>query len=505
VAVIYVIRLGYCSYWDVTESEYALVLREMLARGNFFVLTAFGKVWFDKEPLMFWLTAPLVKILGFNPGTIRLFPMIFSLLSVGMTYRLAKLFFKPRVAVWSALVFGAMFIQLIISRIFVMDTAVLFFFLMGVECLLRYFYIKAESKLIYIFSAAMAFSILLKGLAAPAQMFLVVLFFVLQKKFRNLLLEPWKHYLGAGLLFILILAPWYGAQFYYYGTEYFNVHFLHFHLARATQVVDGQTGPVYYYLIAVLFLMFPFGIFLPGVIKHLWKNRDEKMMGFLGFSILAIFLMFTYFKTKLPHYIYAILPLLAVAFIDFFMNAQKKKRYFIAYAFQYLLVALMMVNFIWHGESKFVSLHIYFWMMTGIAVLGLIPVAWAWFKKDHENTLQAILFHALAIYFVFIVLLLPAAEDQFKYAHDLGKATQTYPQALVYSHFPGQPYNGYLYTDGKLTNLSDDNLLKQLNGPNQIVAVITPDFYKKLRPGQVKVLYDKIDLIIVYKNGKIKS
>lgn len=92
---------------DVDASQYASMSREMLARGNYLHVYDLGKDYLDKPPFLFWINAVSLRIFGVNGFAFKFPSILFALLAIFATYRLATLFYKKEVASLSALVLAS--------------------------------------------------------------------------------------------------------------------------------------------------------------------------------------------------------------------------------------------------------------------------------------------------------------------------------------------------------------------------------------------------------------
>ena len=69
---------------DSVESNYALTAKEMVLGGDWLSPQIYGRYWFDKPVLFYWLTALGFKIFGFTEFGARFFPAVFGMLGLGL-------------------------------------------------------------------------------------------------------------------------------------------------------------------------------------------------------------------------------------------------------------------------------------------------------------------------------------------------------------------------------------------------------------------------------------
>ena len=74
--------LGRAPFDDPGEGQHAEIAREMLG-GSWLTLRLNGVRYFDKPPLLYWLTAVSFRLFGLTEGAARLAPLLGALLAVG--------------------------------------------------------------------------------------------------------------------------------------------------------------------------------------------------------------------------------------------------------------------------------------------------------------------------------------------------------------------------------------------------------------------------------------
>lgn len=96
--------------WTPDEPRYALVAQEMLQSGDWVVLHANGEVYREKPPLLFWVIAAVSAPFGaVNEFTARVPSIVAALLTVWLTFDLARRMFGDRAGMWSAIVLATTF------------------------------------------------------------------------------------------------------------------------------------------------------------------------------------------------------------------------------------------------------------------------------------------------------------------------------------------------------------------------------------------------------------
>src|SRR3569832_1394556 len=82
---LYFFRLGSYPLSNPDEGRYAEVPREMLATGDWVTPRLDGVNYFEKPPLVYWVTAVFEKAFGLNEWSVRAVPALFALAGILLT------------------------------------------------------------------------------------------------------------------------------------------------------------------------------------------------------------------------------------------------------------------------------------------------------------------------------------------------------------------------------------------------------------------------------------
>src|SRR5512146_1393368 len=126
IAALYFWGLGDFGLLDPDEGMYAEIAREMLANRDWVVPTFNGVPYIEKPPLMYWLTAAALAVLGPSEFAARLWKVLPVLGTVAVTAALGGRLFSPRVGLAGAGILAATLGTFLFSRISVMDPLRLF-------------------------------------------------------------------------------------------------------------------------------------------------------------------------------------------------------------------------------------------------------------------------------------------------------------------------------------------------------------------------------------------
>ncbi len=314
---LYFFRLGSYPLSNPDEGRYAEIPREMIATGDWITPRLNGVNYFEKPPLVYWATAVMQKIFGYNEWSVRAVPVLFALWGVLLTYAAGRRWHGREAGLLAAVVLGTSLLWFAIGHIPLLDMAVsvlmaqaLFAFLLGVReppgATRRGFF--------YGLYASMALATLAKGLigflVTGAVMFLWLLVFNQWRRLRPLYLPT-----GA-LLFLALAAPWHVLAALQNET-WVHRYFVYEHFERFLTPVASRPGPIYYFVWVVAAGLIPWTGFLwpalAAAMRGGWARRRENADAwFLVTWAAFVFFFFSVSKSKLPPYILPIFPALAV-------------------------------------------------------------------------------------------------------------------------------------------------------------------------------------------------
>jgi 4-amino-4-deoxy-L-arabinose transferase-like glycosyltransferase len=135
---------------------------------------------------------------------------------------------------------------------------------------------------------------------------------------RKLLLAAWRLRPLTGLLVVLAIAlPWYVLVGLRTDGAWLKQFFGEHNLQRALHAREGHSGPIFYYIPAIMIGFFPWSLFIvPSVILLVRRirRRDAWQVGcvFLACWIGLPVVFWSLVRTKLPHYVLPVYPALAL-------------------------------------------------------------------------------------------------------------------------------------------------------------------------------------------------
>jgi 4-amino-4-deoxy-L-arabinose transferase-like glycosyltransferase len=286
--------------WD--EGIYAEISREMLSLGPLVPHWNY-QPWFEKPPLMFWITAAFFKLFGLHEFWARAGSgfsgiAIVTLLHGWLVRR------KDILAAWlSTFILLSTFGFLHVCRVGEMDV------LLSLGCCIALFGLTAvhDSKPNgwYLFWVGFAIALMTKGAASIVLIITIVIFAVLE---RRKVTRLGKSFWLGSLLFLAAVLPWHLYMFHLFGAS-FLAEYLGFHvLSRATHQIEDHVTHWWYYFWVLLISAAPFVLLYPFAIVESFKRKKLRVWAIFALVVVGFF---TVVQTRLPHYIAPAYPALA--------------------------------------------------------------------------------------------------------------------------------------------------------------------------------------------------
>jgi 4-amino-4-deoxy-L-arabinose transferase-like glycosyltransferase len=307
-ALLYTVQIGAGSLWDNSEPQYGEIVKEMLRGGDWLTLHKDLQPWFVHPPLWFWTAGLSAKIFGLNEFALRLPSAVFGVLCAAATYRAARRLYGDAAGVVAALALGASLEFIVVSRLAVQETMLIFF--MTVAMFWSYFSARdGNARDFWIATVASALGTLAKGpVAILLPLLTLAAWGAWSRRWSSLAPLPW---LPAIALYTVLAGAWFAAETVVNGTGFLLAYFGMSNLSRFLSPFENQPGPLYYYVPIVVVGFFPFIAFVPQAVARAWRSKtaDDK---FLIAGAVVPFVFFSIAQTKLPNYIAAIFPVLGV-------------------------------------------------------------------------------------------------------------------------------------------------------------------------------------------------
>ncbi len=311
-------KTGSMLVFDVDEAVFSEASREMVETGDYITPQYNYEPRYDKPILIYWFMALSYRLFGVNEFAARFASSAFGVLLVMMTF-----FFMRRIRGDLSAFFASLALLLnveffVYSHSAVTDMTLAFF----ITASLYSFYLAVtenDSSWAVAFWGACALAVLTKG--AVGLLFPVGIGFLYLLASRNLqaitlFLRP-RHL----ILFFALAAPWFIIETYINGMDFINAFVVKHHFKRYTEVISSHGGPLYYYLGVLAAGFFPWVSFLPEAVYRGFKELKKGAGGgqgcaplylFAAIWLLFVLIFFSISSTKLPNYIFPLMPAGAV-------------------------------------------------------------------------------------------------------------------------------------------------------------------------------------------------
>ncbi|MBI4573923.1 MAG: glycosyltransferase family 39 protein [candidate division NC10 bacterium] len=317
-AAFYLARLGAAGLYDPNEGMYAEIPREMILLRDWLTPHFNFIRYFEKPPLLYWLTAIAYQLLGISEFSARLITALAAISGVGVVYGIGRDLWGRRAGLVSGLILATTFGYFIFSRIILTDmlfTTLLAAAFWGVLRGLLEEMPRPRAMLgAY---AAMALAILTKGLIGLAFPILTMAGFLLLTRDWRLLRR--LELLRGSAVFLAITAPWHilvGLK----NPGFFWFYFVNEHLLRFVgrrHLLDYAPMPLYAFLAMVVVWTFPWSAFLPVALRRYWPRpraggREERGFLFILCWAVSVIGFFSLTPSRLEYYSLPAFPAVAL-------------------------------------------------------------------------------------------------------------------------------------------------------------------------------------------------
>ncbi len=434
--------LGSYPLWDPWEPHYSQVAWEMGERstwmnpsyqwkdnwwskpiGALWMLKSSFYIFGDKHPSDIW-DQPRINYQGHDnitPHKITLYSRIpfavVGVIGIFLFFWWVSALLGVKIALLSSVILTTSPQYFLLARQVMVDSPFVIFYSCSMG-FLAVWYFRGKSfihlLLFYFFSAL---ALLTKGFLAQFLPVIIGISYALITREWKILKELKIHY---GLLIILAIAgPWYGYMSVVHGWPYWKEFIFYHHFDRMAGTIDKISGTFDVYVRQIAYALFPWSGFIPlaGILlaRQSSKGLDEnhkKFMLYLFLCIAAPYIFLSFSGTKFHHYIFPVVPFIAVllGYSIFQIPKIRMNRAIILMFLISLSVFAIFANDIVQDYRHLLRLVIFyydrdgdpaFWPYMPLAVIfysfGIILAVWILFPKFREKYLVAL--SAIAIAF----------------------------------------------------------------------------------------------------------
>ncbi len=316
-ATLFYLPLGTRALWNSDEGRYAEIAREMLELRDWISPHLNYVLYFEKPPLMYWLTAGSFALFGQNEFAARFWCATFGLLTVGVVYLFGKYWKNERAGLLSGSLLATSLGFFLLTQFLVTDMALTFWMTLA---------LYASSKILSerppervrratdLLAVAIAGGILTKGIIGIvfpiAALGMTLAYARLWGQARKI---PWQ---PALILTLILSAPWFVIVSLKHPVfPWF--FFIREHVERFLTTVHHRSAP-FYFFVPVLFAGFlPWSVFLPKIFlsafeRHGIAMKRDPVKALLVIWSLFVVVFFSFSQSKLVGYVLPVLPALAL-------------------------------------------------------------------------------------------------------------------------------------------------------------------------------------------------
>ncbi len=272
----------------------------MAQTGHLVTPVLWGSPWFEKPPLLYWMTA-LGTVAGLNPEVSARLPVaLLSLAFLVASFFLLRREFGTEATAACVALLATSAGWVVYSQLCLTDLPLAVFFSLAVFLalpLLREEPVTAHSRLRFLaMGACFGLALLAKGLVPIA--LAVPFLWYLRPYWRN-----WWIAVGACAI---LATPWYVAVYLQNGSAFIQDFFVKHHFERLYSASLQHVQPWYYYVPVLVAGMFPWTplLGLLALRDFVWDKRRR----FLASIAIFGFVIFSITLNKLPGYLLPLIP-----------------------------------------------------------------------------------------------------------------------------------------------------------------------------------------------------
>ncbi|QID17867.1 glycosyltransferase family 39 protein [Nitrogeniibacter mangrovi] len=302
------LRLGAAPLFDVDEGAFSEATREMFARGDFLSTYLDGANRFDKPILIYWLQALGYLLFGPTEWAFRLPSAVAAASWSYATWFFARERFGPAVALAALVVTSTALGPFVIGRAATADALLNLLLALTLFDAWRHLESGRRAPLLRSF-VWMALGALTKGPIALIVPGAVTFLYCVSR-------GQWRRWLRAiadpigWLIFVVLVVPWYAYTLGVHGQSFIDGFILKHNVKRFTGSLEGHTGSLFYYVIALPLLLLPWIGPLLASLRNALRDANTGVRRFLWLWALFVVAFFSLSGTKLPHYaLYGATPL----------------------------------------------------------------------------------------------------------------------------------------------------------------------------------------------------
>jgi 4-amino-4-deoxy-L-arabinose transferase-like glycosyltransferase len=383
-ALLYLYGLAKCGMLGPDEPRYAAIGREMAHSGDWVTPRLWGEPWFEKPPLLYWMTAAATKA-GLDPDRAPRLPVaLTAVVFLVFFFWFVNREFGAGEALYSTSILATSAGWLAYSIVAVTDVPMsATFFASLLLALLLTREQRHATPIAALCGALLGLSVLAKGLV-PLVLFAPV---------AVLLRHRWRHLAIIAAACIVFAGPWYALVTLRNGRAFIDEFIWKHHFQRFGSDALKHVRPFWFYIPVLLAGLLPWTPLLALARPRL---LDDHRLKFLAFWTAFALLFFSASRNKLPGYVLPLLPAIALLMGIGLARARRSR---IPLALAALLIGIIPLGVSVLPQALNVGLSRsslpavqWMWLAAGVVVCGV-----AMFLETQSRRSDAVLFVAFAL------------------------------------------------------------------------------------------------------------
>jgi len=324
-AILTLPKLGAHDLCDVDEGVNAEASREMMEFGTWITPLFNFELRTAKPVLLYWLQIASYSLFGVDEFAARLPSVLAAMASVLLVYELARQMFDCRTGLLAGIILTSSIEFCMLAHAATPDSMLLFFTLLT-------FYLfwigsRGGSRAWFVSTGmAAGLAVLTKGPVGVVLPVLVIFSYFAWNRELWRLLD--RRAIWGFLAFLAVAAPWYVAVTLDTRGAWIKQFLGHENIGRFLTPLEQHRGPFYYHVVGITVLFAPWSVFFLANLWHHWKSfrkppqaestpeaqADDTLQAhrFLLCWAGAYLVFFSLAATKLPNYVLAVYPALAI-------------------------------------------------------------------------------------------------------------------------------------------------------------------------------------------------
>jgi 4-amino-4-deoxy-L-arabinose transferase-like glycosyltransferase len=491
-------RLGSLPLSGADEPRYARIAQEMHEGRAWVTPRLGGKPWLEKPPLYYWIAKPFYSLFSARETAARFGPAICAFISALAIFWLGMKLWSTRAGLFGALILLTSLGFAGFGRSASTDMPFTCCFTLAMAIFAAASTKDVGWKMLVAY-AFLGLAVLGKG---PVAIILAagigLLFWFLDD--RGVILRRW-HIISGLIIAAAVSVPWFLLVFQENGYSFIATFFINHNIARYITNIHHHSEPFYYYLPALLALLFPWSGWLWLLVsKSPWKGfRNWRQwnpgMVFLVCWVLFPIIFFSLSDSKLAGYVLPSLPPLALILgvhLSQWTDASVRPRGLRTSMILHLaLSAAMAAAAIYFFQKQYGGA----WktgLLLAIAILApALPAFWFGFRGNHLRAFKATVIQGLAI-------LVATAQFAFPVLGTYHSTREIAQQALELRQ-SGESFVTYRFFHHSLHYYTSYQIADELKDPEMLrqYAKTHPSFLAVTKAQELKTLSGSKDLSII--------